>query len=179
MTRPRLVRHVTALLASAAVSSVAPGAWAQPSAARAGPPPVIVSPSVALAPATANPSSQVVGTNVMGAAAAPAPLSLQLLRPSPFARFDPAAGVLLEGRTAPNALVRARVDAVPPAAPGRASVALLLMEETVQADAAGHFRVSVGPHRAAAGTRYEIGVRATQGAQSTPEQRVVVMPAQG
>jgi hypothetical protein len=116
----------------------------------------------------------------MGAAAVTAtPLSLQVLQPTAGTLVTASSGLLIEGRTAPNALVRTRIDAVPPVVPGRASVAQIVMEETVQADADGRFRISLGPQRAVPGTQFEIGLRATRGEQSTPEQRLVAVQGQG
>ncbi|WP_427913492.1 hypothetical protein ACPWT1_00500 [Ramlibacter sp. MMS24-I3-19] len=140
---------------------------------------MMVTPVVPLAPASAQASSQVVATRAMGAAPAPPRLLLEVLRPSFPLRLDPRGGLVVEGRTAPHALVQARVDAVPPAPAGRTSVAQLLMEETVQADADGNFRITLGLQRAMRGTRYEIALRATDGAQSTAEQRLLVLPVQG
>lgn len=179
MTHPQRLRHGAAFLAALSVCVAPAASWAQATGSRAAPAPVIVTPVVPLSPATAQPPSQVVATNAMGAAPAPSRLLLEVLRPSFPLRLDVASGLVVEGRTAPHALVRARVDAVPPASAGRASVAQVVMEETVQADADGNFRVSLGPQRAPAGTRFEMALRATQGAQSTPEQRLVVLPAQG
>jgi hypothetical protein len=53
------------------------------------------------------------------------------------------------------------------------------MEETVQADADGRFRIDVGPQRVAPGTHFEIGLQASQGEQSTPEQRLVIVQGAG
>ena len=167
------------MLAASSACVLPVPSWGQARGSRADPSPVIVTPVVPLSPADAQPASQVVATNAMGAAPAPARLLLEVLRPSFPLRLDTTGGLVVEGRTAPHALVNARVDAVPPAAAGRATVARLVMEETVQADADGNFRVSLGPQRAAPGTRFEIALRASQGAQSTPEQRLVVLPAQG
>ena len=173
------LRSCAAFLAALSFCVQPVASSAQARGSRADSSPVIVTPVVPLSRASAEPPSQVAATNVMGAAPVPARLLLEVLRPSFPLRLDAASGVVVEGRTAPHALVRARVDAVPPAAAGRASVAQLVMEETVQADADGNFRVSLGPQRAATGTRFEIALRASQGAQSTPEQRLVVLPAQG
>jgi hypothetical protein len=139
-----------------------------------------VKPAVPLESGAAHGPDAAQSTAIMGAAAPAAvvPLVLQVTPPASTV-VDARAGVVLEGRTAPNALVRTRVDAVPPAAPGRASVAQLVMEETVQADAEGRFRVRVGPQRAAPGTHFEIGLRASQGEQSTPEQRLVLVMGDG
>lgn len=139
-----------------------------------------VKPVVPIAPAPAHAPAAAQSTAILGAAAStPAPLVLQVLSPATRALVTPDSGVQIEGRTAPNALVRTRIDAVPPAVPGRASVAQLVMEETVQADAEGRFHVDLGPQRAVPGTRFEIGLRAMHGQQSTPEQRLVAVQGQG
>jgi hypothetical protein len=137
-----------------------------------------VAPAVPITGSTAAPGP-VQPTAVMGATAATAaPLVLQVTPPS-VTTVDDRNGVAVEGRTAPDAFVRVRVDTVPPAAPGRASVARTVMEETVQADADGRFRIDVGPQRVAPGTHVEIALQATQGEQSTPEQRLVIVQGAG
>lgn len=108
----------------------------------------------------------------MGAAPASA-LSLQVTSPGPNAVID-AGQVLLQGRTAPGANVHVRVDAVPPSAPGRASVAVPVVEQTVQADASGNFSLNFGSRRFAPGTRFEVQMSARQGGVSTAEQRLVL-----
>ena len=139
-----------------------------------------VRPIVPIAAAPAHAAATPPSTAIMGAAAVTAaPLSLQVLQPTAGTLVTASSGLLIEGRTAPNALVRTRIDAVPPLVPGRASVAQIVMEETVQADADGRFRISLGPQRAAPGTQFEIGLRATRGEQSTPEQRLVAVQGQG
>jgi hypothetical protein len=139
-----------------------------------------VRPVVPIAAAPAHAPTVPQSTATMGAAAVTAtPLSLQVLQPTAGTLVTASSGLLIEGRTAPNALVRTRIDAVPPVVPGRASVAQIVMEETVQADADGRFRISLGPQRAVPGTQFEIGLRATRGEQSTPEQRLVAVQGQG
>lgn len=113
----------------------------------------------------------------MGAAAQSA-LALEVTSPGPKAVVDTSQAVL-SGRTAPGALVRVRVDAIPPAAPGRAVVAQSITQQTVQADANGSFTVRIGPNRAPPGSRLEVQLTATQGTQTTPEQRLVLFQRQG
>ena len=138
-----------------------------------------VKPVVPLETTSAHAPETAQSTATMGSAAATAvPLVLEVTPPA-STLLDGHAGVMLEGRTAPNALVRTRIDAVPPAPAGRASVAQIVMEETVQADADGRFQIRVGPQRATPGTHFEIGLRASQGEQSTPEQRLVLVMGDG
>jgi hypothetical protein len=138
-----------------------------------------VKPVVPLESGAAHAPDAAQSTAIMGAAApTAAPLVLEVTPPANGV-LDARDGVMLEGRTSPNALVRTRVDAVPPAPAGRASVAQIVMEETVQADAEGRFRIHVGPQHATPGTHFEIGLRASQGEQSTPEQRLVLVMADG
>lgn len=108
----------------------------------------------------------------MGAAPASA-LSLQVTSPGPNAVVD-AGQVLLQGRTAPGANVHVTVNAVPPSAPGRVSVALPVAEQTVQADANGNFSMNFGSQRFAPGTRFEVEMSARQGGQSTTPQRLAL-----
>lgn len=121
------------------------------------------------------PSAASAGT--MGAAAQSA-LALEVTSPGPNAIID-ASQAVLSGRTAPGALVRVRVDAIPPAAPGRAVVAQSVTRQTVQADANGSFTVRIGPDSAPPGSRLEVQLTATQGTQTTPEQRLVLFQRQG
>lgn len=121
------------------------------------------------------PSAAPAGT--MGAAAQSA-LPLEVTSPGPNAIIDTSQAVL-SGRTAPGALVRVRVDAIPPAAPGRAVVAQSVTQQTVQADANGSFSVRIGPNSAPPGSRLEVQLTATQGTRSTPEQRLVLFQRQG
>jgi hypothetical protein len=124
----------------------------------------LATPLVAAAPAPA-PST------AMGAAAPPM-LALQLTSPLPNSAAD-GGQVLLQGRTAPGALVHVRVDAVQPAPPGRMAVAQPVTLQTVQADANGQFSLGIDPQRSPPGTRFDVQVYATQGGQATPEQRLV------
>jgi hypothetical protein len=111
-------------------------------------------------------------TAAMGAAAPSSALPLQVLSPGPNAFID-GGPVLVNGRTAPNALVRVRVDAVPPVVGNRLGVAQTVAEQTVQADANGNFSFNFGPQRTQPGTRYEVSMTANQGTQ-TAEQRLVL-----
>lgn len=108
----------------------------------------------------------------LGAAPASA-LSLQVTSPGPNAVIE-ASQALLQGRTAPGARVHIKVDAVPPAAPGRLSIAQPVVQQTVQADVNGNFSLDLGSRRFAPGTRFEVQMSAQQGAQTTAEQRLVL-----
>ncbi|TFZ04019.1 hypothetical protein EZ216_10310 [Ramlibacter humi] len=110
--------------------------------------------------------------NTMGAAPMSV-LPLQVISPGPNAAID-ASQVVVQGRTAPGASVHVRVDAIAPVAVGRSAVAQTLPPQTVQADANGNFSFNFGPVRAQPGTRFEVNLSAAQGAQSTPEQRIVL-----
>ncbi|CAA9430256.1 MAG: hypothetical protein AVDCRST_MAG51-2603 [uncultured Ramlibacter sp.] len=119
----------------------------------------------------------------MGAGAGPVaaperPLELQVTSPNQNDAVD-ANQVLVQGRTAPHASVQVKVDAVPPASPGRLSVAQSVMQQSLQADANGDFSFGFGPFRAVPGTRFEVLLSATRGPQSTPEQRLVLVQRQG
>lgn len=111
-------------------------------------------------------------SGTMGAAPASA-LTLQVTSPGPNAVID-AGQVIVQGRTAPGASVHVKVDAVPPAAPGQVSVAMPVVEQTVQADANGNFSLNFGSRRFAPGTRFEVQMTARQGARTTAEQRLVL-----
>lgn len=106
------------------------------------------------------------------------PLTLQVLGPGPNAQID-SSQFVLQGRTAPGANVRIKVDAVAPAAQGRLSVAQPVTEQTVQADANGNFSLNFGPQRYAPGTRFEVHLSARHGAQATAEQRLTLFQRQG
>ncbi|MGZ5848703.1 MAG: hypothetical protein ACXWJJ_14645 [Ramlibacter sp.] len=123
-------------------------------------------------------SSQAAGTTALGGAPAMAPLTLQVTTPGNNTMLD-GSPAIIRGRTAPNATVHARIDAVPPANPGRTGVAQPLTEQTVQADAEGNFNFSFGPQPMPPGTRFEVELRATQGAQASPGLRLVLFPRQG
>ncbi|HYF42661.1 MAG TPA: hypothetical protein VEA35_09460 [Ramlibacter sp.] len=109
-------------------------------------------------------------TTAMGASA-PTALPLQVLSPGPNAAIE--GGQVVTGRTAPGAMVRIRVDAVPPVVGNRLGVAQTVAEQTVQADANGNFSFNFGPQRHLPGTRYEVSMTANQGTQ-TAEQRLVL-----
>lgn len=84
--------------------------------------------------------------------------------------------VFLQGRTAPFATVRVRVDAVPPVFGQLLGVAQTLYNDTVQADRDGRFSVDVASRSgfsAVPGTRYEVSLFATQGSQSA-ESRITL-----
>ncbi|OYU73081.1 MAG: hypothetical protein CFE45_38305, partial [Burkholderiales bacterium PBB5] len=114
--------------------------------------------------------------SAMGAASASL-LPLQVLQPGPNAVVN-AADVQIQGRSAPGATIRVKVDAVAPAVNGRASVAQPVTQQTVLADASGNFSFSLGSYRGAAGTRYEVSLVANQGEQSA-EQRLTLYQRPG
>lgn len=112
-----------------------------------------------------------VGTSL---AAAPSVLSLQVLSPGNNATVD-GTQVVVQGRTAPGALVRVKVDAISPIAGNRFSVAQSLVVDSVQADAQGNFSFNFGPQRSLSipGTRYEVLVTASQNGQSAESKLVL------
>ncbi len=112
------------------------------------------------------------GNTASMGAAAPTALPLQVHSPGPNAAIE-GGQVAVTGRTAPNAMVRIRVDAVPPVIGNRLGVAQTVAEQTVQADANGNFSFNLGPQRQLPGTRYEVSMSANQGTQ-TAEQRLVL-----
>jgi hypothetical protein len=112
-------------------------------------------------------------SSVQMGAAAMMPLTLQIMSPLGESMID-GNGLLVQGRTAPGASVRVQVDLVPPHVPGRSAVAKSVAEQTVVADPNGNFAFSLGPQRVPPGTRYDVLLRASQGSQSTPEQRLVL-----
>lgn len=128
-------------------------------------------------PLVATTAPPVTPGTTMGAAA-PTMLPLQVTSPLPNATVN-GDNMVLQGRTAPGAMVHVRVDAVPPTPPGRVAVAQPVVVQTVQADANGQFTVPFGPRRAAPGTRYDVQLHATHGAQATPEQRMVLFQQPG
>ncbi|HZY18975.1 MAG TPA: hypothetical protein VFE82_10870 [Ramlibacter sp.] len=107
-----------------------------------------------------------------------APLTLLVLHPTPEAVVD-GSEVVVEGRTAPHALVRAEVDAVPPSIGGRMRVARNITRQTLQADADGRFSLTFGPQQVLPGTRFEVDLSATRDGLSTPRQRLVLYQKQG
>jgi hypothetical protein len=143
---------------------VATSSLAQPQTAAAGGSP-ITTPAPAAPPA------------IMGAPST-GPLTLQVTSPGPNAAID-SSQLVLQGRTAPGANVRVKVDAVPPTAPGQLAVAQPVTEQTLQADANGNFSLNFGPQRYAPGTRFEVQLSARQGAQVTTEQRLTLFQRQG
>lgn len=115
-----------------------------------------------------------VGSAMGAAPAIPLPLPLQFLSPGNNAVVD-SERVLVQGRTAPGATVRVKVDAVAPARGGRVAVAEPMLARDLQADANGVFSFSLPPQRATpmGGTRFEVSVEAMQGGQVT-ESRLVL-----
>ena len=78
-----------------------------------------VKPLQPIAPEPAHVKAAAPATAVMGAAApAPSPLVLQVLAPTAGTLLTADSGLQVEGRTAPNAQVRTRIDAVPPRCAG-------------------------------------------------------------
>lgn len=115
-----------------------------------------------------------VGTAMGSAPALPAFVPIQLLSPSNNATID-GAQVTVQGRAAPGAMVRIKVDAVAPAQGGRTAVAQTVVQQTVQADMNGNFAFNFGQPRAlpAPGTRYEVSAETVQGGQAS-ESRLVL-----
>lgn len=121
-------------------------------------------------------SAPAADTRVLGAAAPMAPLTLQIITAGDTAA--PGAGpVVIRGRTSPNAVVHARVNAVTPTS--AASVAQPLSAQTAQADAEGNFSLSIAAQPMPAGSRLEVELRAAQGAQTSKGLRLVLFPRQG
>jgi len=111
------------------------------------------------------------------AGATPGVLPLQVVSPGPNAAIN-GSEVVIQGKTTPGANVRVKVDAVAPQVDNRVSVAQLVTQQSVVADANGNFSFTLGAYRAAAGTRYEISMLASQGAQ-TAEQRLMLFQRPG
>ena len=158
-----------------------------PSTIAATPLPPLGQPAPAAAPTAATPATAASNvtlapvitykpeTQAMGAPTAPqAPLWLEVLSPAPNASVD-IGDVVVRGRTLPNAEVRVQVVAVPQAPAGAPVVAQPVMLQTVRADAAGEFNVTIGSQRAPPGTRYDVLLRASDGTRSTPDQRLVLI----
>jgi hypothetical protein len=125
-------------------------------------------------------ASQKSWTFEVGSAAGPAlsgTLPLQVVSPGANAAVN-GSDVVIQGRTAPGANVRVKVDAVAPASGNRASVAQLVTQQSIVADANGNFSFTLGAYRGAAGTRYEVSMLANQGTQ-TAEQRLVLFQRPG
>ena len=107
-----------------------------------------------------------------------APLSLQVLSPAAGTTVE-SSSVLVQGRTTPFATVHAQVHAIAPAPAGRASVALPVTQQSVQADANGNFSFGLGAQAVPPGARLDVQLGASQGAQSTPVQRLELYQRQG
>jgi hypothetical protein len=109
----------------------------------------------------------------VGTAMGSAPyIPLQFLSPSNNAAIE-GGQVTVQGRAAPGALVRIKVDAVSPAQNGRMAVAQTLLSQTVQADMNGNFSFNLGQPRVAPGTRYEVSAETVHGGQAS-ESRIVL-----
>jgi hypothetical protein len=107
------------------------------------------------------------------------PLPLAITTPSHNAQVDANGNLNIQGRTAPNARVTVKVEAVAPAFGNRLSVAQPVTTETVQADRDGYFTLNVMPRSLPIpGTRFEVSLTANQNAQ-TAEQRITVYQRQG
>jgi hypothetical protein len=101
-------------------------------------------------------------------------LPLSVSSPSNGSMIDASGNLFVQGRTAPWASVRVRVDAVPPVIGQMLGVAQTVYNDTVQADRNGYFSVSVNPRIAAVpGMRYDVSLTAQQGSQ-TAESRITV-----
>jgi hypothetical protein len=106
-----------------------------------------------------------VNTNSMGAAPSTV-LPLQVLSHNNNGTIDTGLAQV-RGRTAPNATVRVRVDAVPPLIGQRLGVAQQLVNTSVRADANGEFVFSFDPRSLPIpGTRYEVTLNADDGRQT-------------
>lgn len=107
-------------------------------------------------------------------------LPLVVSSPAHNAVVDADGQLTLRGRTAPEASVRIRVDAVTPGAGGRQlGVAQTVIDDAVQADRNGHFAVRLPPHPLhVPGSRYEVSLTATDGTQRA-EERIVLHPRAG
>jgi hypothetical protein len=114
--------------------------------------------------------------SAMGAASASL-LPLQVVAPGANAAVN-GSDVVIQGRTAPGASVRVKVDAIAPPVGNRASVAQPVTQQTVVADADGNFSFTLGSFRAVMGTRFEVSMVANQGEQSA-EQRLVLFQRPG
>lgn len=111
---------------------------------------------------------------VMGAAPLAIALQPQILSHSQNDSVD-RGPTQIRGRTVPFAVVRVRVDAVPPLVGQRLGVAQQLVSETVQADAQGNFAFDFNPRSAPIpGTRFEVSVTANERGQSA-ESRITLM----
>jgi hypothetical protein len=111
----------------------------------------------------------------VGTAMGSAPyVPLQFLSPSNNAAID-GGQVTIQGRAAPGALVRIKVDAVTPPQNGRMAVAQPVLSQTVQADVNGNFSFNFGQPRVmpVPGTRYEVSAETVHGGQSS-ESRIVL-----
>lgn len=114
-----------------------------------------------------------VGTS-MGAA--PGPLPLFVSSPANNAAVDAYGNIFVQGRTAPWANVRVRVDSVVPGSGNRLGVAQTLADQTVQADGEGNFSVNVVPRAPVVpGSRYEVSLTAQQG-NLRAESRITLLP---
>ena len=108
--------------------------------------------------------------------AAPATLPLQITSHNNNGVVD-GGTTQLQGRTAPWARVSLRVTAVEPASlPGRSTVAIPVLNESVQADAEGRFAFNLTPARANAtpGTRYELSLTSSKPDMAPAETRIVL-----
>ena len=108
-----------------------------------------------------------------------AELPLQITSHSNNMVVDTAGNVSISGRTVPHATVRVQVDAVASVA-GVLGLTQPVANQTVQADRNGHFGVVLSPRGGLPipGTRYDVRVTATSGAQ-TAEERLTLIQRQG
>ena len=106
------------------------------------------------------------------------PLSLQVLSPAAGTTVE-SSSVLVRGRTTPFATVHAQAHAIAPTPVGRAAVALPVMQQSVQADANGNFSFGLGAQAVPPGSRLDVQLEASEGARSTPVQRLELYQRQG
>jgi hypothetical protein len=109
-------------------------------------------------------------------AAGPANVPIRILSHSNNAQVQ-GGETHVRGRTAPFATVQVRVDAVPPVV-GQFGVAQRVFEQTLQADANGHFDFSFNSPFPVSGTRYDISMVANK-ADVTTEARLTLYQRQG
>ncbi|HWI81596.1 hypothetical protein [Ramlibacter sp.] len=110
------------------------------------------------------------------AAAAPANVPIQILSHTNNGQVDGNVA-RVRGRTAPNATVDVRVDAVPPVV-GQFGVAQQLLSRTIQADRNGDFEFSFTSPFPVPGTRYDVQMVAHK-ADVTNEARITLFQRQG
>jgi len=95
-----------------------------------------------------------------------APMTLSVTSPGNNASVD-GGNLVLQGRTAPNATVSAKVDTIAPVVGNRLSVAQPGGTQTVQADGNGYFTINLAQRSLPIpGTRHEVTLTANQNGQT-------------